>query len=575
MISSNELRQKFLDFFKSKGHVIVPSSSLVPENDPSVLLTTAGMQQFKPYYTGAADPLRDNHLSLGKPLGNKNVASVQKSFRTSDIDEVGDDTHLTFFEMLGNFSFGGYKKKEAIEYAYEFITKVLGLEIDYVSVFKGEGRVPPDTESEKIWRQVDPKLTIKKAGRKDNFWGPTGDQGPCGPTTEIYVNPSADSAGPSVEVWNIVFNEYFQQPDKTLTKLDNLGVDTGMGLERLAVVMQKVSNIYETDLFAPIMKSLPADLSDKEKRIIADHIRASVFLLADGVRPSNKESGYILRRLIRRMMTYLNKVDLKIDSKAIKHIAQTVREDYHQYYPELDSDLIYDEISLEVRKFRATIEHGLKIIEGKTSITSKEAFDLYQSHGFPLELIKELVRVVDENEFQKEFAKHQELSKTASAGMFKGGLVDQEPQTIKHHTAHHLLLAALRQVLGNHVLQRGSNVSSERLRIDFSHHEKMTPEQSQQVEEIVNKAIQDDLEVKRDEMPKVEAEKLGALAEFGAKYSDTVTVYTILNKDGSVFSREFCGGPHVGHTGEIGNFKIIKEEAVAAGIRRIKAVAGK
>ncbi|HBV32921.1 TPA: alanine--tRNA ligase, partial [Patescibacteria group bacterium] len=488
MITSQELRQKFLNFFSAKGgsasggkrgHTIVPSSSLVPENDPSVLLTTAGMQQFKPYFTGAADPLKDNHLSLGHPLGNKNVVSIQKSFRTSDIDEVGDDTHLTFFEMLGNFSFGGYGKKEAIEYAHEFITKILGLKIDYVSVFGGEpfdsaqGKsvgVPPDLESEEIWKQVDDELEIKKAGRTDNFWGPTGDQGPCGPTTEIYVD--------GVEVWNIVFNEYYQQPDKTLTKLDNMGVDTGMGLERLAAVVQKVPAIYETDLFAPIIDELPANLENEDKRIVADHLRAICFLVSDGVRPSNKEVGYILRRLMRRVMIY-DKVDFK-------KILPVIVNQYRDFYDGLNADLVRATFEDEQNKFNKALADGLKTFDKRTSQGDKLedglAFDLFSSYGLPVEVIVASARKrnidVDEKELFKKFnerlAKHQKLSKTASAGMFKGGLVDHEPQTIKHHTAHHLLLAALRQVLGNHVLQRGSNVSSERLRIDFSHPEKVT-----------------------------------------------------------------------------------------------------
>ncbi len=563
MMDSSDLRQKFLDFFKSKGHVIIPSSSLVPENDPSVLLTTAGMQQFKPYYTSAADPLKDNHLSLGKPLGSKSVATVQKSFRTSDIDEVGDNTHLTFFEMLGNFSFGGYGKKEAIEYAYEFITGTLGLTIDYVSVFAGEGNVPTDLESENIWKSIDGKLKIVRSGRADNFWGPTGDQGPCGPTTEIYVN--------GVEIWNIVFNEFYQNADKSLTKLDRLGIDTGMGLERLAAVVQNVPTVFDTDLLKFLIDEQAEMIPEESKRIIADHARAIVFLISDGVVPSNKEAGYILRRILRRFIVKRRNSTGDIFTPIVNVI------NYYKKFYELDDKKIVNVFKEEYERFEKTLNIGIRELEKIEVINAANAFDLFQSYGLPYEVIKDISgdksAHLKRADFDKEFAKHQDVSRVASAGMFKGGLVDHESQTIKHHTAHHLLLAALRQVLGNHVLQRGSNVSSDRLRIDFSHPAKMTDEEKNKVEQIVNEAIRQDLDVKREEMPKAEAEKLGALAEFGTKYGDVVSVYSILNKDGTVFSREFCGGPHVTHTGELGSFKILKEEAVAAGIRRIKAKA--
>ena len=571
-MDSQTLRKKFLEFFESKGHKIVPSSSLMPENDPSVLLTTAGMQQFKPYYSGALDPLKDNHLGWNKQLGSKNVASIQKSFRTSDIDEVGDAAHLTFFEMLGNFSFGGYGKKEAIELGFEFITKVLGLKIDYVSVFAGEpldsardkSAIPADLESEKIWKEIDGSIEIRHAGRADNFWGPTGDQGPCGPTTEIYVD--------GVEIWNIVFNEFYQNPDGTLSKLDILGVDTGMGLERLAKVIQKVPTVFDTDLFSPIMASLPDEVDVKIKRIVADHMRASVFLIADGVIPSNKEQGYILRRLLRRAMAYAKLHDFPGDGP--RELINTIVELYKQAYPVLQekNEFIVNTIYEERARFGQTISEGLKQLSKMGNIDAKSAFYLYETYGLPFEFIRDKNPELKRGDFEQEFKKHQALSRTSSAGAFKGGLVDHEPQTIKHHTAHHLLLAALRQVLGEHVFQRGSNVSSERLRIDFSHPEKMKPEQIKQVEDIVNDAIAQDLEVRREEMPKTEAEKLGALAEFGAKYGDVVSVYTIFKKDGSVFSREFCGGPHVEHTGVLGKFRILKEEASSAGVRRIKAV---
>jgi len=579
-MTSQELRQKFLNFFSAKGgsasggkgHTIVPSSSLIPENDPSVLLTTAGMQQFKPYFTGAADPMKDNHLSFGHPLGNKNVASVQKSFRTSDIDEVGDDTHLTFFEMLGHFSFGDYFKKETIAWTYELLTEEFKISPERirVTVFGGDKSVPFDEESFSVWSKVLPKDKIGKGVRADNFWGPVGSEGPCGACNEVYVD--------DVEVATLVFVEYYSKVDGSLEKLDQKGVDVGWGFERLIVKLQGLKNVFETDLFTPIMSLLPNDLDERKKRIIADHIRAISFLVSDGLRPSNKEAGYVLRRLMRRIISY-GEINFSI-------LIHKVVEVYSIYYSELNEGIINSEFHDEYSKFKKTLARGLRkfneitetYMNGKLTdrcLSTYAVFDLYQSDGFPFDLIKEKAKErgldVDEVAFQRMLEGHQKLSRTSSVGTFKGGLVDHEPQTIKHHTAHHLLLAALRQVLGNHVLQRGSNVSSERLRIDFAHPEKVTAEQLKKVEEIVNKAIESDLEVKKEEMPKVEAEKLGALAEFGAKYGDTVSVYTILNKDGSVFSREFCGGPHVNRTEEIGNFKIIKEEAVAAGIRRIKA----
>lgn len=551
MISSKELREIFLDFFAKKGHKIVPSSSLLPQ-DPSVLFTTAGMQQFKQYYLGEKSPY------------GPNVASMQKCFRTSDIDEVGDESHLTFFEMMGNFSFGGYFKKEAIELAYEFIAKELGLKIEYVTIFEGDKAVPRDEESQKIWEKIAPELEIRVQGREDNFWGPTGNEGPCGPTTEIYLK---NVKGTDVEVWNIVFNEYYCHPDGKLENLKTFGVDTGMGLERLAMVAQKTPTIFETDLFAPLIKRIPAVLPEIKKRILADHARGAAFLIADGVRPSNKEQGYVLRRLLRRIIAYGTGAEEDIFVEIIKN--------YNLFYPELNLSTIMEVFGKEKEKFSRTLKAGLKELDKLESVDAKAAFKLYESYGLPYETIKEAGGKKSEGlrreDFDKEFKRHQELSRTSSAGKFAGGLVDHAPQTIKHHTAHHLLLAALRQVLGKHVVQMGSNVSSERLRLDFSHPEKMTKEQLAEVEKIVNQKIDEGLQVKREEMPKEQAENLEALAEFGAKYGDIVSVYTIYNKDGTAFSREFCGGPHVKNISELGRFKIIKEEAVSSGIRRIRA----
>jgi alanyl-tRNA synthetase len=535
-MNSKEIKEKFLDFFKEKRHTEVPSSSLISD-DPSVLFTTAGMQQFKPYYLGEKSP-----------YGNKAV-SIQKCFRTSDIDSVGDESHLTFFEMLGNFSFGDYFKKEAIKYAYEFITKELGLKIDFVSVFEGDpqNNIPPDEESEKIWKEIAPEIEIKKLGKKDNFWGPTGVEGPCGPTTEIYIR--------GVEIWNLVFNEYYRDKNGKFTKLKTPGVDTGMGLERLAMVSQKVPTIFETDLFN--LSLLSEEFSGRVKRIILDHSRAIAFLINDGLRPSNKEAGYILRRLMRRIIVYAN------TELAIRAVIKN--------YPELKEGIILPVFQEEKSRFSETINAGLRELNKIPVIDAKSAFKFYESYGLPYEIIKELggAKTINLNreDFDKEFAKHQELSRTASAGMFKSGLVDTNEQTIKYHTATHLLLAALRQILGDQVFQKGSNITSERLRLDFSHPGKLTPEQIKKIEDMVNQKIKENLPVEMKEMNLEEAKKQDAVGVFESKYGEKVKVYNIGN-----FSKEICAGPHVKNTAEIGQFKILKEEPISAGVRRIRAI---
>jgi len=522
-MNSAELRQRFLDFFEKNGHKIVPSSSLLP-TDPSVLFTTAGMQQFKPYYLGEPSPW------------GKNVASVQKCIRTSDIEEVGDERHLTFFEMLGNFSFGGYWKKEAITYAHEFVVKELGLEIDYVTVFEGEAGVPEDKESEEIWKSIDPRIVVKKFGRADNFWGPTGEEGPCGPTTEIYVN--------GIEIWNIVFNEFYQEKDlpagrqvKRLKPLEIKGVDTGMGLERLAMVVQKVPTVFDTDIFG--------GAKTKEERIIADHTRAITALIADGVLPSNKNQGYVLRRLMRRVMMYPG-------------------------FSVPDNGTVSQVVKAESDAFAVTLKEGLKHV--KENMNGQEIFALYETFGLPVDVLRDKIKNFNQAEFDGLLKKHQELSRTASAGMFKGGLADHEPKTIKLHTAHHLLLATLQQILGAEVKQKGSNITQERLRIDVSFGRKITKEELAEVENLVNEKIAAGLDVIKKEMPLDEAKQIGAEMEFGVKYGNTVSVYFIGEKNGSAFSKEFCGGPHVKNTSELGKFKITKEEASSQGVRRIKAI---
>ena len=574
-MTSSEIRGKFLEFFKKNGHAVVPSSSLIPD-DPSVLLTTAGMQQFKPYYTNDSDPMKD--------FNSKNTASVQKCFRTSDIDEVGDESHLTFFEMLGNFSFGGYFKKEAIRFGYDFIVKEMGLEIDYVTVFDPakvpeddwrKNGVPFDKESYAIWKDIGmPEKKIIREG-VDVFWGPTGNEGPCGPTTEIYVK---NAAGKAVEVWNIVFNQFYAKNQK-LTPLETPGVDTGMGLERLTMVSQKKATIFETDLFAPIIALLPEEMEVRTRRILSDHIRGIAFLISDGVKPSNKEAGYVLRRLMRRVMVHLH---LSKNEELAEHLFGEVFENYEGFYPELNRELVLDEFNKEKEAFSEALKKGAREFE-KAELTGEIVFDLYQTHGLPIEMIEELAKEkgvsIDKADFERRKSAHQELSRTSSAGQFKGGLADHSEKTIRLHTAHHLLLKALQIVLGPEVKQRGSNITSERLRMDFIHNAKMTDEQKKETERIVNEKIAEDLPVVHSEIAREEAEKLGAEHEFGQKYPDIVSIYSVGPKGATAespqfeksFSIEFCGGPHVARTGEVGKFKIIKEEAVAAGIRRIQA----
>jgi alanyl-tRNA synthetase len=544
-MDSNELRKKFLRFFEERGHKIVSSSSLIP-NDESVLFTTAGMQQFKPYYTNPESAVSD--------FGGKNVVTVQKCVRTGDIDSVGDATHLTFFEMLGNFSFGGYGRKEAITYAFDFIVKELKLDISYVTVYKGEGIVPKDEESYAVWQELGIK-DIRLDG-SDVFWGPTGDSGPCGPTTEIYCK---NANGEDVEIWNVVFNEYFcdgsrEKLDKgeaSLKKLDVLGIDTGMGLERLLATVQNKKDVYETDIFN--------GEKDKDERIVADHVKAALFMISDGVLPSNTGAGYVLRRLIRRAVRF-SKQSLAEKVEKIKKIYQDV------YALEEKG-----EIEKEEKKFRQTLQNGLKEFE-----KGVDPFILATTYGFPIELTEELAkergRMIDIEDFNNKMAEHQKLSQTSSSGMFKGGLANHEEKTVRLHTAHHLLLAGLQSVVDKNIKQRGSNITEERLRMDFLCDHKLSDEEKKKTEDWVNERIQEKLDVIRREMSIEEAEKVGAQMEFGAKYPKEVSVYFIEDEDGNPVSKEFCGGPHVKNTSELGHFKILKEEAVAQGIRRIKAV---
>jgi len=576
-MKAEELRKKFLKFFEDRGHKIVSSSSLIPD-DPSVLFTTAGMQQFKKYFIEPEMAKRD--------FDSTRTASIQKSFRTSDIDEVGDETHLTFFEMLGNFSFGDYFKKESILWSYEFVTEVLGISPERIkiSVFGGGKGIPEDKESYSIWHNEIriPKEKIFLAGMEDNFWGPTGSSGPCGPTTEIYVD--------GIEIWNIVFNEYYFD-GSNYKPLETPGVDTGMGLERVLKILQCVPDVFDTDVFLPLVSEIRKNATNARAiRILADHLRASVFLIADGVRPSNKEAGYVLRRLLRRILAYQVKYDIHPDLflKAVSIIQET----FGDFYKEVNNSEILKIMEEERGKFQKAVSRGVKELEGALAdkkITGQEAFYLYETFGLPFELIKELasresVGELRKEDFEAEFEKHKEISRAGAEKKFGGHglLLDtgelkakdeaELKKVTRLHTATHLLQAALRKVLGDEVQQAGSDITAERTRFDFTFMRKLTADEIKKIESIVNEIIEKDLPVGFVPMPIEEAKKTGALFFFKEKYPPEIKVYYVGHSLADAFSKEFCGGPHVSHTLEIGRFKIFKEEAVGAGVRRIRAV---
>lgn len=579
-MTSNEIREKFLKFFESKNHKIIPSASLIPENDPSVLFNTAGMQPIVPYLLGQKHPM------------GVRLVDVQKCVRTGDIDEVGDNRHLTFFEMLGNWSLGDYFKEEAIAWSFEFLTsKELGLGLDlnriYVTVFEGNEDAPRDSEAADIWKKYLPEGRIYFLPAKNNWWS-AGDNGPCGPDTEIFYDVNdiplgdmthdefvkADDEGRVIEIWNNVFMEYEKADGKVVGKLAQHNVDTGMGLERISMVSQGVKTVFDTDLFTPILnkiQELSTIRDEKIERIIADHIRTAVFMIGDGSTPANAGAGYVLRRIIRRVVRFSDKLGLKPNSLNI--LANIVIENYKGAYSELEKnkDIILDEINKEELKFRQTLENGLKEFE-----KGVDPFDLYQSFGFPIELTLELAKEkgieINIEEFNTKMQEHQKLSQTSSAGMFKGGLANHSEKTVRLHTAHHLLLAGLQAVVNPSIKQRGSNITEERLRIDFMFDRKLTDEEKKGVEDWVNDKIEKKLSVVRKELLLSEAEKIGAEMEFGAKYPEVVSVYFIEDKEGNAISKEFCGGPHVENTSELGHFKIQKEEASSQGVRRIKAV---
>lgn len=614
MLTSKELRQKYLDFFKSKGHTVLPSASVVPENDPTVLFTTAGMHPLVPYLMGQKHP------------GGTRLANVQKCIRTQDIDEVGDNRHDTFFEMLGNWSLGDYFKKEAIEWSYEFLTSEKWLNLDKrklaVSVFAGEEGIPKDDEAAGVWKSLGmPEDRIAYLPRKNNWWGPAGQTGPCGPDTEMFYwsgktelpppgsNPGTDEDN-WLEIWNDVFMQFNKTAEGKYVPLTQKNVDTGMGLERTLMVLNGFADTFQVDTFWPLIEVIQ-EMSGheyteggnvtKSMRIIADHVRTATMIMGDdrGIAPSNTDQGYIVRRLIRRAVRYGKQIG--IEKNFTDEVAGKVIEVFASVYPELkkNEDFVKTQIAAEESKFLNTIEQGLKEFEKLVAgfrmafeksgqvikeISGKHAFKLYDTFGFPLEMTQELAvengLQVDVAGFNEAFKQHQETSRAGAEQKFAGGLADHSEISTKYHTATHLLHAALHKVLGPHANQKGSNITHERMRFDFSHPQKMTTDELKKVEELVNAAIQKDYKVSFVELTFEEAKKKGAIGLFEDKYGGKVKVYSVgdpnekadADPNSPTFSREVCGGPHVERTGTMGKFKIIKEEAVSAGVRRIKAV---
>ena len=577
-----EIRNKYLNFFKKHGHAVIPSASLIPENDPSVLFTTAGMQPLVPYLLGEKHP------------DGTRLTDYQKCVRTNDIDEVGDNRHLTYFEMLGNWSLGDYFKEESIAMSYEFLTKELGIPSEKISVtcFAGDEDCERDMKVYECWKKAGiPDERIYFFGKEDNWWI-AGEEGPCGPDTEMYYDTGKPKCSPEcnpacgcgkyIEIWNNVFMEFYKDKNG-YRKLEHKNVDTGLGLERMAMILQGKETPFEIEVFEPVMKELEklqkVD-SIESRRIVAEHLRSSIMIINDGGRPSNVDRGYILRRLLRRMTRHMNKLEINLDE--LSNIIDISIDSLKELYPELEKNkaTIKEIIVAEKDKFMKTLQKGEKEFEkvanrtknnNKDVIDAQAVFNLYETYGFPPEMTEELAKEnglkVDMEGYQKLFEEHQAKSRMGSEAKFKGGLASTGEMEVKYHTATHLLNAALKKVLGDHVHQKGSNITPERLRFDFSHNAKMTDEEKKKVEDLVNEYIKQDLKVERLEMTKEEALKLGAEAMFLDKYGDEVTVYKI----GDV-SMEFCGGPHVERTGVLGTFKIKKEEASSSGVRRIKAI---
>ena len=575
-----EIRNKYLNFFEKHGHKVIPSAPLIPENDPSVLFTTAGMQPLVPYLLG------EKH-----PEGTR-LTDYQKCVRTNDIDEVGDNRHLTYFEMLGNWSLGDYFKEESIAMSFEFLTKELGIPVEKLSVtcFAGDEDCPRDEVAAEAWKKAGiAEDHIYYYGKDDNWWI-AGEEGPCGPDTEMFYDtgkpacsdecqPSCD-CGKYVEIWNNVFMEYFKNKNG-YTKLKQKNVDTGLGLERMAMLLQGKETPFDTELFSPIMKKLEElqkQDSIESRRIVAEHLRSSMMIISDGGRPSNLDRGYVLRRLIRRMIRHMNK--LQIDLSELATLVELNVETLKEMYPELEKnrEIIKATMLEEKDKFVKTLANGEREFQKEinkltdTKIISGEiVFRLYDTYGFPPEVTKELAAEngyeIDIKQFEELFKQHQEKSRAGSEQKFKGGLAEQTEETISYHTATHLLNAALKQVIGKDAHQRGSNITADRMRFDFNCDHKLTDEEKKQVEDLVNKWIQEELPVTKQEMKKEDAIKSGAECMFIEKYPDIVTVYSIGN-----ISKELCGGPHVSNTKELGTFKIKKEESSSSGVRRIKAV---
>ena len=591
-LTANELRKNYIDFFVSKGHRQISGASLIPENDPTVLFTTAGMHPLVPYILGAEHP------------AGKMLTDYQKCIRTGDIDAVGDPHHLTCFEMLGNWSLGAYFKKEAINYSYEFLTQVLGLDPNKLSVtvFAGDNDVPRDDIAADAWRSLGiPDERIYFLPREDNWWGPAGETGPCGPDSEMFIDTGRPACGPDCrpgcscgkyfEIWNDVFMGYRKDENGNFLEMERKCIDTGMGIERTVAILQGKKSVYETEVFQPIIRGIEGltgkkygenEDDDTSIRIIADHIRTSVFILGDqnGMAPSNVGQGYILQRLIRRAIRHGKK--LGIENAFLSDLARIVVDLYGKPYPEIAgrTDFIYDELNKEEAKFSDTLVKGEKefqkmlpnLMKGSSrEISGRLAFKLYDTYGFPIEITRDLAAengfTVDEKGFQAAFEKHQEVSRAGAEQQFKGGLADHSDATTALHTATHLLHKALCVVLGGYVKQLGSNITAERLRFDFNHPCPVTKEELKKVEDLVNDAISKDLPVKCETMTLEEARDKGAFAQFDAKYGEDVKVYSIGD-----FSMEVCGGPHVEHTGTMGHFRIVKEQSSSAGVRRIKAV---
>ena len=582
-MNAKDLKKKYFEFFKEKQHKLISSASLIPEHDPTVLFTTAGMHPLVPYIMGQPHP------------SGKRLVDVQKCIRTGDIDEVGDSTHLTFFEMLGNWSLGDYWKEEAISWSFEFLTskKWLGLDKSklHITVFKGDKDAPKDEESVKIWKSLGiPGERIFYLPKEDNWWGPAGQTGPCGPDSEMFMDNGKKkcskeckpgcSCGKYFEVWNDVFIQYNKTQEGKYLPLKQKTVDTGMGAERTAAMLQGKKTVYEIESFAPIIEKIKENAKEqniKSIRIITDHLKAATFILAENISPSNLDQGYILRRLIRKSTRHSRILGIEKENFS-SEIAKIVIKLYKDDYPELNENknFILKELEKEEKKFKKTLETGLKefnkLIKKGVKITGKEAFLLFSSYGFPLEMTQELAEekglTFNKEEFEKEFKKHQELSRVGAEKRFKGGLADSSEETKRLHTATHLLNEALRIVFKNrNIVQKGSNITPERLRFDFNFDRKLTQEEIKKIEDWVNKKIKEGLQVKKEEMTLEEAKKRNAQGVFEHKYAEKVSIYTVGN-----FSIEICGGPHVKNTKELGHFKIKKEESSAAGIRRIKAV---